>query len=123
MSGEEKQLESDARFMDVYSRQIGAYGLQTMAKLVKLKVLLFGLRGLGVEVAKNLVLAGPAAVTLVDGKFMVPTDSSSLPRHCWSHCCWPDDDVAIGDLGANFFLTEEDVGKAKASACVTKVRG
>lgn len=30
-----------------------------MGKLVKMKVYLHGLRGLGIEVAKNLILAGP----------------------------------------------------------------
>jgi ubiquitin-activating enzyme E1 len=30
-----------------------------MGKLIKMKVLIQGMRGLGVEVAKNLVLAGP----------------------------------------------------------------
>jgi len=30
-----------------------------MGKLVKMKVFIHGFRGLGVEVAKNLILAGP----------------------------------------------------------------
>lgn len=33
---ETKQLETDASFMDKYSRQIGAFGIETMAK-VKIK--------------------------------------------------------------------------------------
>lgn len=48
-------------------------------------------RGLGMETAKNLVLAGPGAVTLCD-----------------------DEPVALPDLGANFFLEEGDVGKPRA---------
>lgn len=48
-------------------------------------------RGLGVETAKNLVLAGPGAVTLCD-----------------------DELVSLPDLGANFFLEEVDVGKPRA---------
>jgi ubiquitin-activating enzyme E1 len=87
-------LASNRVFMDRFSRQIGAFGLETMAKvcaarwlplplrcahshalpgiasvclqLVKLRVLIVGMRGLGVEVAKNLILAGPAAVTVHD---------------------------------------------------------
>jgi len=31
-----------------------------MGKLIKMKVLISGLRGVGVETAKNLILAGPA---------------------------------------------------------------
>ena len=59
-------LSQNAAFMDLYSRQIGAYGIETMSKLVNMKVLIVGLRGLGVEIAKNLVLAGPGAVILHD---------------------------------------------------------
>jgi len=40
--------------------------METMTKLIKLKVLIVGLRGLGVETAKNLILAGPKTVTLFD---------------------------------------------------------
>jgi ubiquitin-activating enzyme E1 len=59
-----------------------------MGKLIKLKVLIVGCRGLGVECAKNLILAGPASVALYD-----PTI------------------VSINDLGANFYLKESHVGK------------
>ena len=43
----------------LYSRQIGTYGAESMGKLIKLRVFVSGLRGLGVEVCKNLILAGP----------------------------------------------------------------
>ena len=74
--------------MNLYSRQIGTFGMEAMGKLVKLKVLIIGQRGLGVETAKNLILAGPNSVTLYD-----PTT------------------VAIEDLTSNFYLSEKDVGK------------
>lgn len=74
--------------MDLYSRQIGTFGLETMGKLIQMRVLISGLRGLGVEAAKNLILAGPAAVVLHD-----------------------DELVELRDLGSNFYLTEADVGK------------
>lgn len=38
---------------DLYSRQIGAFGLETMGKLIKLRVLICGLRGVGAECGKN----------------------------------------------------------------------
>jgi len=57
----EQQIDTN-----LYSRQIGTYGIETMGKLMKLKVVMWGMRGLGVEVAKNLILAGPASVTIVD---------------------------------------------------------
>ena len=40
--------------------------METMGKLIKMHVLLVGCRGLGVETAKNLILAGPASVTIYD---------------------------------------------------------
>jgi len=90
-SKEETQID-----MNLYSRQIGTFGMEAMGKLIKLKVLIVGQRGLGVETAKNLCLAGPNSVTLYD-----PTV------------------VAIEDLSSNFYLSEADVGKvsrAQASA-------
>jgi ubiquitin-activating enzyme E1 len=51
---------------NLYSRQIGTFGLEAMGKLMKLNVLIIGQRGLGVETAKNLILAGPKSVTLHD---------------------------------------------------------
>lgn len=75
---------------NLYSRQIGTFGVETMGKLIKMKVLLIGMRGFGVETAKNIILAGPKEVTIYD-----PTI------------------VTISDLGANFFLTTEHVGKKR----------
>ena len=73
---------------DLYSRQIGAFGMETMKKLIQLKVLIVGMRGLGVEVAKNIILSGPHCVSVYDPVF-----------------------VKINDLSSNFYLSEEDVGK------------
>ncbi|DAZ99569.1 TPA: hypothetical protein N0F65_001397, partial [Lagenidium giganteum] len=95
---ETKQLEKDAGFMDKYSRQIGAFGLETMAKLVKLRVLVVGLQGVGIEFAKNLILAGPGAITLHD-----------------------DGITEMKDLGTNFFLSEADVGEPRAPAVAHKL--
>eukprot|EP00743_Colponemidia_sp_Colp-15_P000554 GILK01000622.1.p1 GENE.GILK01000622.1~~GILK01000622.1.p1 ORF type:complete len:1037 (+),score=209.76 GILK01000622.1:77-3187(+) len=73
---------------NLYSRQIGAFGIETMGKLVQMNVLVVGLRGLGVETAKNLILAGPKSVVLHD-----------------------DNAVAWGDLSSNFYLRPEHVAK------------
>lgn len=51
-------------------------------------VIIIGCRGLGVEIAKNLILAGPKSVAICD---------PDLTR--------------IEDLGANFYLEEGHVGK------------
>jgi len=71
-----------------------------MGKLVKMKVLIVGLRGLGVETAKNLILAGPNSVTLYDPQT-----------------------VAWGDLSSNFYCREEHVGKvSRARASFEKLQ-
>jgi len=74
------QVEEPKIDMDLYSRQIGVFGMETMGKLVKMKVFICGLRGVGLETAKNLILAGPNKVTISD-----------------------DNIVTINDLGSNFF--------------------
>ena len=74
--------------------------METMGKLIKINVLLVGCRGLGVETAKNLILAGPASVSIYD-----PTI------------------VSWGDLSSNFYCKEQDVGKTtRAKACIEKLR-
>jgi len=39
-------------------------GAETTAKLTKMKVLIYGLRGVGVETCKNLALQGVGALTV-----------------------------------------------------------
>ena len=75
---------------DLYSRQIGTFGMDIMGKLLKLKVLIVGMHGLGVETAKNIILSGSNLVDIYD-----PTI------------------VKINDLGSNFYLNKEDVNKNK----------
>ena len=65
-----------------------------------MNVLIVGLRGLGVETAKNLILAGPKSVTLYDPN-----------------------PVTWGDLSSNFYCREEHIGKvARAHASFTKLQ-
>jgi ubiquitin-activating enzyme E1 len=73
--------------------------METMQLLSKTDVLICGLGGLGVEVAKNLILAGPHAVHLWD-----PTAASSF------------------DLSSQFYLSKESFGKSRA-ACSVKELG
>lgn len=91
---------NDKEFENALSRQIATYGKETMGILIKLEVFLIGLRGLGVEVAKNLILAGPKRVVLFD-----------------------DNITTIQDLGSNFYLKESDVGKNRRDkACLEKLK-
>jgi ubiquitin-activating enzyme E1 len=74
--------------------------METMGKLIKMNVLIIGSRGLGVETAKNLILAGPASVTLYDPHL-----------------------VTWGDLSSNFYCRPEHVGSAtRADASYTKLQ-
>uniref|UniRef100_A0A0E0LQ45 E1 ubiquitin-activating enzyme n=1 Tax=Oryza punctata TaxID=4537 RepID=A0A0E0LQ45_ORYPU len=84
---------------DLHSRQLAVYGRETMRRLFASHVLVSGLNGLGAEIAKNLALAGVKSVTLHDVN-----------------------NVEMWDLSANFFLSENDIGKNRAAACVAKLQ-
>ena len=93
---EEKEIKVDDNF---YSRSILTYDMKTMKKLLQLKVFIYGLRGLGIEVAKNIILNGCKEVSIYDSNI-----------------------VKINDLGSNFYLTEKDVGKKRRDeACLQKL--
>ncbi|XP_024065625.2 ubiquitin-like modifier-activating enzyme 6 [Terrapene carolina triunguis] len=70
----------------LYSRQRYVLGDTAMQKMAQSNVFLSGMGGLGVEIAKNIVLAGIKALTVHDTK------------QCKT---W--------DLGTNFFICEDDV--------------
>jgi ubiquitin-activating enzyme E1 len=82
----------------LYSRQLYVLGHEAMKRMGLSDVLVVGLRGLGVEIAKNIALAGVKSLTLYDPK---PT--------------------VISDLSSQFFLRPEDVGKPRASVTVPRV--
>ncbi|KAF2277312.1 ubiquitin-activating enzyme E1 [Westerdykella ornata] len=82
----------------LYSRQLYVLGHEAMKRMGNSNVLVAGLRGLGVEIAKNIALAGVKSLTLYDPK-----------------------PAALADLSSQFFLTPEDVGKPRASVTVPRV--
>ncbi|KAF3502546.1 hypothetical protein F2Q69_00045420 [Brassica cretica] len=84
---------------DLHSRQLAVYGRETMRRLFASNVLISGIQGLGVEIAKNIILAGVKSVTLHDENV-----------------------VELWDLSSNFVFTEEDVGKNRALASVHKLQ-
>eukprot|EP00056_Hartaetosiga_gracilis_P012248 m.194705 g.194705 ORF g.194705 m.194705 type:complete len:1260 (-) comp13661_c0_seq1:157-3936(-) len=92
------EFEENRHLMDLYSRQIGAFGVETMVKLVQMKVLFIGVNGVCVEAAKNTTLAGAHTVSLFD-------NNSVEMRH----------------LGSNFFLTEDDISKNVASVVAPRL--
>jgi ubiquitin-activating enzyme E1 len=85
---------------DLYSRQLYVMGHEAQRKMGSANVLICGLNGVGVEIAKNVILAGVKSVTLYDPE----------PAQ-WA------------DLSAQFYLTAEDVEAARprAAACCAKL--
>ncbi|KAI0243169.1 Ubiquitin-like modifier-activating enzyme 1 [Lamellibrachia satsuma] len=75
----------------LYSRQLYVLGHEAMRRMAKSNVLVSGMRGLGVEIAKNVVLAGVKSVTIHDEGV-----------------------AAWTDLSSQFFLRESDLGKNRA---------
>ena len=63
----DKQNEKEID-IDYYSRHICTFGLETKKKLMKMKVLIVGLRGLGEEIAKNTILFGVNEVQIYDSE-------------------------------------------------------
>ena len=84
---------------DLHSRQLAVYGRETMRRLFGAQILISGLQGLGVEVAKNVILAGVKSVTLHDTG-----------------------NVDLLDLSSQFYFTEGDIGKNRALAYVEKLK-
>ncbi|KAF2752999.1 ubiquitin-activating enzyme E1 [Pseudovirgaria hyperparasitica] len=82
----------------LYSRQLYVLGHEAMKRMGLSNVLIVGLRGLGVEIAKNIALAGVKSLTLYD------------PRP-----------ATLADLSSQFFLRPEDVGNPRASVTVPRV--
>jgi len=82
----------------LYSRQRYVLGDFAMNQLQKAHIFLSGLGGLGVEIVKNVVLAGPKAITLHDTK-----------------------QATAIDLSNQFYIKEDDIGKNRASVSAPRV--
>lgn len=82
----------------LYSRQLYVMGKEAMLKMQNANVLIIGLKGLGVEIAKNVALAGVKSISLYDPE-----------------------PVQIADLSLQFFLEPLDVGKLRALASAEKL--
>eukprot|EP01114_Cavostelium_apophysatum_P007108 TRINITY_DN1882_c0_g1_i1.p1 TRINITY_DN1882_c0_g1~~TRINITY_DN1882_c0_g1_i1.p1 ORF type:complete len:1017 (+),score=344.72 TRINITY_DN1882_c0_g1_i1:189-3239(+) len=82
----------------LYSRQKIMLGERAMKSMAQSTVLISGLGGLGVEIAKNVALAGIKALTLHDTKLTQWTD-----------------------LATNFYLSPADIGKNRAEISLKQV--
>jgi len=81
-----------------YSRQLIMIGEQAMKRMVVSSVLISGLGGLGVEIAKNIALAGVRTLTLNDTK-----------ATSWL------------DLSTNFYTGPKDIGVNRADVCIKQI--
>lgn len=77
----------------LYSRQLYVLGHDAMRRMASSDILISGMGGLGVEIAKNVILGGVKSVTLHD------TVAATL-----------------ADLSSQYYIAEKDVGKNRAEA-------
>ena len=83
----------------LYDRQIRLWGVQAQERIRSAKVLLISVKALGTEIAKNLILGGIQSLTILDSGII--TDD---------------------DLGAQYFLRDEDVGQNRAVAATPRLQ-
>jgi molybdopterin/thiamine biosynthesis adenylyltransferase len=83
----------------IYSRQTEAVGINIMNKFSEFKIFIYGLNGLGIEIAKNLILSGPK-----------------------KKLCYMKKKITKEDLQCNFFITEIDICFPKYEICLKKLR-
>jgi molybdopterin/thiamine biosynthesis adenylyltransferase len=67
----------DEKVKDRWSRYIGAMGVEAVKKQAAAEIYLTGAGGLGIEIAKNIVLAGCKKFTLHDTKLTTYEDLSA----------------------------------------------
>ncbi|XP_008284378.1 ubiquitin-like modifier-activating enzyme 1 [Stegastes partitus] len=81
-----------------YSRQLYVLGHEAMHRMGAASVLIAGMRGLGVEIAKNVILSGVKSVTVQD-----------------------EGQTAWADLSSQFFLKESHLGQNRATCCLQQL--
>ena len=81
-----------------YDRQVRVWGAEAQSRIQTSRVLIVGLRGINVEVAKNIILAGVNVVI---------QDAAT---------------VSVRDLSSNFFLTAADVGAPTVEAALPRIQ-
>ena len=93
------EARADKLQANKFSRQNAALGAETTKFLREARIVIVGLRGAGVEMAKNCLLQGVGHLTLYDPKLCVEADR-----------------------GANFFIGEQDVGQPRDRVCAPRLK-
>ncbi|KAL1469913.1 hypothetical protein MTO96_040779 [Rhipicephalus appendiculatus] len=87
-----------------YSRQLYVLGRDAMVRMAQSDVLVSGMGGLGVEIAKNIILAGVRSVTIHDEQVCTGVDLVAVAFARWFPLF-------------QYFLSEANVEENRASAC------
>ncbi|XP_065295420.1 ubiquitin-like modifier-activating enzyme 1 [Dermacentor albipictus] len=82
----------------LYSRQLYVLGHEAMQRMARSDVLICGMRGLGIEIAKNIILSGVKSVTIYDRG-----------------------DCTLTDLSSQYYLNDHCLGENRAEACVASL--
>uniref|UniRef100_H2Z056 E1 ubiquitin-activating enzyme n=1 Tax=Ciona savignyi TaxID=51511 RepID=H2Z056_CIOSA len=82
----------------LYSRQLYVLGHDAMKRMGAANILISGMKGLGIEVAKNVILGGVKAVTLHD-----------------------EENAKVDHLSSQYFVTKSDIGKNLAEVSAVQV--
>ncbi|KAI1213493.1 uncharacterized protein F4807DRAFT_456837 [Annulohypoxylon truncatum] len=83
----------------LYDRQLRLWGMEAQQKIQSANIVIITMKALANEIAKNLVLAGIGSLTVVDDQI-----------------------VTEADLGAQFFLSEENIGQSRAEAAAGRIQ-
>lgn len=95
----EQQNGISADEIALYDRQIRLWGVKAQERIRSAKVLLVTVKAIGAEIAKNLILNGIGSLTIIDNG-----------------------QVIDNDLGAQYFIRDEDIGLNRAQAASTRLQ-
>ncbi|KAG8956770.1 hypothetical protein FRC04_000248 [Tulasnella sp. 424] len=101
----------------LYSRQLYVLGHEAMKRMAASNVLIVGARGLGTEIAKNIVLAGVKSVTLYDPELVQVEDLGTQASCRLSLLLSFNAQLSF----LKFFLRAEDIGKPRAAVTVPRL--
>ncbi|KAB0797313.1 hypothetical protein PPYR_08307 [Photinus pyralis] len=93
------EKELSAAEAELYDRQIRLWGIESQSRLRAANVLLIGIRGLGSEIAKNILLSGINSLTILDEGV-----------------------VTENELLQNFLLNRDSIGQKIAEAVLSKAQ-
>jgi tRNA A37 threonylcarbamoyladenosine dehydratase len=98
MSNNNNSNDTDMIDESLYSRQLYVLGHDAMRRLQASNILISGMGGLGVEIAKNIILAGVKSVTIHDRS-----------------------NTTFYDLSTQFYLNESYIGQNRAKCCLNQL--